>query len=160
MLTHILRMGVIALFTTVAVSADLDKGYKAFENQQYDVAYENIYPFAKQGDMMAQMVIGTMYQDGMGVDKDYEKSLYWYKKSAVQNNPVAQMALSNVYADKNDMVLSVMWMNVVAQGDTMMAKIAKLGKNKMMKELSPEQQKIAQDMTKKCISSNLNDCDY
>lgn len=48
---------------------------------------------AKQGDSEAQKKLGYIYNKGLGVKKDYQESLKWYRLSAKQNNASSQYAL-------------------------------------------------------------------
>ena len=41
---------------------------------------------AEQNDSRGQYALGTMYEDGLVVPKDYEKAVEWYRKSAEQGN--------------------------------------------------------------------------
>ena len=50
---------------------------------------------AKQGDANAQYNLGEFYENGYGVEKDYEKAAYWFQKSAEQGNVHAQDKLEN-----------------------------------------------------------------
>lgn len=55
---------------------------------------------AKQSDAIAQVQLGTAYHFGQSkefVAKDYEKALYWYRKSAEQDNPIAYFQLGQMY---------------------------------------------------------------
>ena len=51
---------------------------------------------AKEGDFVAQYELGCCYQDGLGVQKDLDKAIYWYKESASQGNQEAQIALEDI----------------------------------------------------------------
>lgn len=44
---------------------------------------------AERGDPKAPNVMGTYYESGNGVAKDYWKAIYWYTKAAEQGNPNA-----------------------------------------------------------------------
>ena len=55
---------------------------------------------AEQGDAMAQTMLGTAYHLGQQkepLEKDYAKALYWYKKAAEQNQPIALYQLGVMY---------------------------------------------------------------
>lgn len=59
--------------------------------------FSNIKAFAEQGYALEQAYLGSYYEDGTGVRQDYEKALYWYRKSANQNNPISQFMLGLMY---------------------------------------------------------------
>ena len=41
----------------------------------------DVRTLAEQGDPEAQFVLGTMYRDGQGVEKDLTETLKWWTKS-------------------------------------------------------------------------------
>lgn len=63
---------------------------------------------AKEGDATAQYVLATLYNNGQGVEKNSQKAIEWYQKSAEQNNDLAQYSLGIMYEfgdeglDKNE----------------------------------------------------------
>ncbi|MBF0181606.1 MAG: SEL1-like repeat protein [Magnetococcales bacterium] len=61
---------------------------------------------AERGDSNAQLMLGTMFQQGRGVAKDDQLAMYWFRKAAEQGNVDAQFNLgelySNHYASGND----------------------------------------------------------
>ena len=56
---------------------------------------------AEAGDGEAQLKLGACYYQGRGIPKDYEKAVYWWKKSAEGGNPAAQYFLGACYARGN-----------------------------------------------------------
>ena len=46
--------------------------------------------------------MGTYYESGNGVEKDYWKAIYWYTKAAEQGNPNAQYHLAVLYNKAED----------------------------------------------------------
>src|SRR5260221_4693578 len=61
-----------------------------------DLAFRELLASAKQGDGWAQMEVGTWYQEGKGVKRDYEQSLIWLAKAAEQNVPDADQRMQMV----------------------------------------------------------------
>lgn len=53
--------------------------------------------YAKWGDIYSQGMLGDRYYHGKGVDRDYEKAVYWYKLSAEQGVKQAQYNLARCY---------------------------------------------------------------
>ena len=45
---------------------------------------------AQQGDAGGQNYLGMMYENGLGVEKDYQQALNWHKKAASQDSPTAE----------------------------------------------------------------------
>lgn len=54
---------------------------------------------AEQGDVRAQNDLGLIYEVGNGIEKNYAKSFYWYKKSAQQGFAPALYNLGLYYAN-------------------------------------------------------------
>jgi TPR repeat protein len=62
----------------------LENGIKAFENEEFSLAFTILIPLAKAGDAKAQCYIATMYQGGFGVPVDGYKAVEWYLLAAKQ----------------------------------------------------------------------------
>jgi len=65
--------------------------------------YQNIFPLwlskAESGNPKHQFYVAKAYYFGEGIEKNLEKSLYWYTKSSDQNYPVAKNNLGLIYED-------------------------------------------------------------
>ena len=61
--------------------------------------FEGYKAKAESGSALGQLKLGTCYAQGLGVDSDEKKAVYWYQKSAEQGNEFAQKALGDCYAD-------------------------------------------------------------
>ncbi|WP_430227739.1 DUF2628 domain-containing protein [Paraburkholderia tropica] len=57
----------------------------------------SMLPLAQQGDPIAQNNIGSIYLNGTGVPKDFEKAAYWYSKAAAQHQENAETSLGLMY---------------------------------------------------------------
>ena len=53
---------------------------------------------AQAGDSKAQNDVAAYYREGYGVQQDYQKAIYWYRKSAAQGDPVGLYGLGQCYA--------------------------------------------------------------
>jgi TPR repeat protein len=54
---------------------------------------------AETGSLEAQFCLGVMFELGMEVPQDFERSLHWYRLAAGQGDPIAQSAIGNMYHD-------------------------------------------------------------
>ena len=52
---------------------------------------------AEQGDARAQLKLGVMYMNGLGVAKDERQAVEWYRKAAQQGDVEAQQLLGLMY---------------------------------------------------------------
>lgn len=67
---------------------DVSKQYNDF-----DINYEQ----SNDKKLHAQNNLGNIYRDGIGVTKNYEKAVIWYRESAEEGNFHAQNNLGNMY---------------------------------------------------------------
>jgi len=90
-LIRIISSVVLLLFFTGPVYAqNLEDGQAAYQSGDYKKALEILRPLAEQGNSQAQALLGVMYDNGQGVDKDPKAALQWNLKAAEQGLPVAQ----------------------------------------------------------------------
>jgi len=68
------------------------------QSKLYSMIFNDIKSLAESGDILAQVIIGYMYEDGSGVEQDYAEAVKWYRKAAKQKNANAQCSLSYMYA--------------------------------------------------------------
>ena len=66
-----------------------DKGLECLLNDDYDCAYKEFYPRAKNGDDVARYHIGEMFSLGLLGEQDHAKAMKWFKLSAEQGNEKA-----------------------------------------------------------------------
>lgn len=60
-------------------------------------AYNEIEPYAEEGNGIAQSLLAQMYKKGWGVEKDPKKAEYWYLKAADNNINNMKFFLGNLY---------------------------------------------------------------
>jgi TPR repeat protein len=72
----------LSIGTTELMAADLGKGTLAFDKKDYATAFEELKSFAKEGNPDAMNMVGQMYENGWGVDKDIEKARRFYNRGA------------------------------------------------------------------------------
>ena len=77
---------------------------------------------AQQGDVLAQINLGWMYQNGKGVLQDDAEAVRWYQKAAQQGNAKAQTSLGWMYQNgrgipQNDLEAIKWYTRAAAQGD-------------------------------------------
>ena len=79
----------IIFFQLTACGKEVDPK-KAFENGDYETAYNLWMPLAENGDAEAQNYLGILHYLGFGVQKDYMKALEWYERAARAGHADAQ----------------------------------------------------------------------
>ena len=77
--------------------------YSNYELENYEDAFKNYLICAQLGDSYCENNIGHMYDNGLGVDKNYKEAFYWYEKAKMDNEvrPYAFTSLANMYLEGN-----------------------------------------------------------
>ncbi|MDR0822319.1 MAG: sel1 repeat family protein [Endomicrobium sp.] len=68
--------------------------------EQFNSIFKWLRKLAKQGNVGAQIILGKMYENGIGVKCDEAEAIKWYKESAKQGNVESQKKLKNIYDKK------------------------------------------------------------
>lgn len=83
------------------------------EEDFYPSQFQKLKQEAENGIAEAQYILGCMYQWGKGVPgnyrEKYSEAMYWYKKSAEQGHPRAQVSLGNMYANNDESEAQRWW---------------------------------------------------
>ena len=106
----------------VAVAADYDTGFKAFQKGVFSIALAEWVPLAEQGDVDAQNSLAALYKFGLGVPQNAETAVKWYSLSAKQGDAAGQYGMGTMYANgegvPEDNETAVKWFALAAeQGD-------------------------------------------
>jgi TPR repeat protein len=65
--------------------AELRAGDQAYEQGDFARAVRELEPAAEQGEMKAEIILGTIYwTGGKGVTRDDRKALAWFRRAADQ----------------------------------------------------------------------------
>lgn len=83
---------------TTAADCEIRGGeYVAYDRANYASALRVWLPQAKQGDAQAQVIVGEIYEKGLGGLADSRLAAQWYRKAAEQGNSSAQINLGHMY---------------------------------------------------------------
>jgi TPR repeat protein len=52
---------------------------------------------SNKGNTMSQNIVGDLYENGEGIEKDYKEAIKWYKLSSDQGNAISQFYLGYMY---------------------------------------------------------------
>lgn len=99
-------ISVSVLFSTAlndlsAQSNRFEAGISAKARGQYLTAIRSWQPLAEDGMAEAQVNLGHMYNEGLGVNVDFEQALYWYTLASESDQPEAIFNLGLLYLDGN-----------------------------------------------------------
>lgn len=76
---------------------EIDKKY--WESKEYDKWFAAYLPLAEQGYPLAECQIGYCYTEGIGVEKDLEKAVYWTRRAAEHGDWDGQFNLGSFYEE-------------------------------------------------------------
>ena len=94
-----------------------DNGIGFYKQGKYKKAYDSFSIASNNDDNRAMLVIGIMYANGDGVEKDSKKSVEWFEKAANAGNIHAYNKLGTIYASKEDFKQAFKWFSKAAQKD-------------------------------------------
>lgn len=81
----------LMLFVSTSTWASSYKdGMHAYQNGEYEKAFEIFRPLAEQGNVGSQYRLGQMYALGVLGKQDYALAADWFHKAAVQGDALAQ----------------------------------------------------------------------
>ena len=70
---------------------------KYFKTKQYEKCFEGHLALAGKGYPLAECQVGYFYLDGLGVEKDVSKALYWTERAANHGDRDGQYNLAWFY---------------------------------------------------------------
>ena len=106
------------------VLAGFDAGIAAYEANNLPLAFKEFHESAQQGHADSQYNLGLMHEHGIGVRKDEQAAIVWYRKAAEQGNSNAQFNLAVLYENGRgsavDFTQANQWYRkAAAQGDAL-----------------------------------------
>lgn len=125
--TRLIKVGVVALVLTVASVAPSAAGPSqaekdasdAFGRGDYPTALSLLRPLAAQGNADAQVLLGLIYDSGLGIPQDYSEAAKWYRKAADLKSVHAYYMLAVMYGlghgVPQDYTASVAWLRQGAE---------------------------------------------
>ena len=124
----LLFSALVLVFPNSPAANSFEDGAQAFVAGDYKKGIKIFKLLAEQGDVDAQITLGSIYKYGRGVRQDYAKAVKWYRKAAEQGNRHAQVLLGLHYQSgrgvRQDYAEAVNWYRKAAeQGDAGAQKI-------------------------------------
>ena len=94
---------------------------KYFNTQQYEKCFEGHLALAEQGYPLAECQVGYFYYDGLGVEKNMEKAVWWTRRAADHGDRDGQCNLAWFYEDgigvERDLEQAAFWYRQAALQD-------------------------------------------
>lgn len=72
-------------------------------------AFRLFKSLADEGDSGAQLNVGYFYDLGLGVRRDQDKALYWYRRSSARGNASGANNIGTVYRDRGNLERAIRW---------------------------------------------------
>jgi hypothetical protein len=95
------------------IEPSLSDAQKAFQDGRQLEAYEMWTSLANEGDIVAMNNLGYLYEKGIVVEKNLNKSLNLYEKAAERGFPTAQYNVGEIYAEgrgvKKNKIFALKW---------------------------------------------------
>lgn len=86
---------------------------KYWKTKQYEKCFEGHLALAQKGYPLAECQVGFFYLEGLGVEKDVKKALYWTERAANHGDWDAQYNLGAMYEEglgvEKDMEKAAYW---------------------------------------------------
>ncbi len=96
-------IGCVALFLhcLCPVQADLMKGLQAYQKEDFPAALSEFEKAAESGDPMALHMLGSLYFEGRGVEKNLKKAAEYFSEAADKGFRAAQWSVGLMYHQGN-----------------------------------------------------------
>lgn len=136
---------VLAFIPAQVLAGPWEDSMAAYKNQDYLTVLRLVRPLAERGEARAQFVVGSFYQNGLGVSKDYQQAIYWYSSAAAQGEFYAQSMLGLMHEDgqgvPKDAQQAYFWYLLAAtKGNAVVIE----ARDRLEAELTPQQRADAQ----------------
>ena len=140
-------------------SGDYQKGLDAAQNGNYTAALKEWRPLAEQGHSESQFVLGLLYRNGKGVEKDFSTAIKWYLLAAEKGHAKAQAKLGYMYVNgegvNKNYVRAYMWgrlseINENREGSEL--------KRIMTIELTAAKIEEAERLVRECMKNDYKGC--
>ena len=85
------------------------RAHKVWEHGNLSAAFCLMLDAAKMGDITAQVDVGYMYNTGVGVERDRNAALYWYKRAYRRGAACAAHNIGTVWRDDQHPKRAAFW---------------------------------------------------
>lgn len=101
------------------IEIPFEEGNAAYSKGDYQRAAKILTPWAQQGNVSAQIMLGTLFMDGKGVEQDFDEARKWFSMAAQQGNVNAQYNMGimcyNGDGGEQDDVEAYKWFAIAAK---------------------------------------------
>jgi TPR repeat protein len=124
----------------------------AYINRDYATALESWRPLAEREteSSAAQLFLGFMHAEGLGLAKDPAAAAAWYRRAAEQDNMLAQIRLGLLHRRgegvAQDPVQAYLWASLAARQESHVQKVAQALQEALATEMTPVQVEEARQL--------------
>lgn len=90
----------------------------AWNRGDYASALQLFRPLAEGGNIRAQTLLGSGYEEGLGVPQDYIEAAKWYRRAADRGDDIGQYHMGIMHQNgqgvPRDLVTAYMWLDLAA----------------------------------------------
>lgn len=86
-----------------------------YNNEEYEEAFRRYKILADKGSVDSQVFLGWMCQNGLGVQKDFDKAFTWYENAAKLGSSEGQFYLAKSYARHSEFTKAKDWYSKAAE---------------------------------------------
>ena len=101
----------VSVVENKAISIDIALGKKVIKEMTKD----ELAIAASQGNAEAQFELGCIYDKGLGVTRNYEEAIKWYREAAKRGNARAKNNLGYIYQDMHNYEEAIKWYREAAE---------------------------------------------
>jgi TPR repeat protein len=127
-------------------------GLAAYQKQDYASALTEWQPVAEHGSSAAQLFLGFMAANGLGLAEDAAAAVEWYRRAAEQDNMLAQIRLAMMYRRGHgvgqDPVKAHHWASLAARDQKHLQKVATAFRKALQAKMTAAQIAEAEDLTR------------
>ena len=121
-----LLLAVSLISSDFAFAGDLETGLDEYTKGNFSSSLKLLKPLAERGQLDAEIILGSIYEKGLGVKQDIKAAIKWYEKAAEKLNPQALFQLGDIYETGNgvdrDSDLALQYFDLAANSGELKAK--------------------------------------
>ena len=148
-----------------AMADSLADAKRAYDAKDYEKAAKLYSTLAEHGDVVAELRLAEMYEDGTGVLQDYKKVAKLAQRAAEQGNAEGQLLLATLYQHgegvQKNFLEAYMWSNIAAvHGNPLGSQSpAIIKRDTLAKFMTASQIAEAQELARKCTANKFKGCE-
>ena len=93
---------IFLISSNFALAGTLETGIDEYAKGNFASSLKLLKPLDERGQLDAEIILGSIYEKGLGVKQDIKIAIKWYEKAADKLNPLTLFQLANIYETGND----------------------------------------------------------